>query len=84
MNVTRNVRSLYINRLFTFQSFVTPADQFKSGVICGIDREKALRLLCRITAVIVSRTPELVDSRLCRIAAPAPEVESGQRLAIAA
>lgn len=32
-DVTRFVRSLFINRLLTFQSFVTPADQFEGALV---------------------------------------------------
>lgn len=84
MNITRIVRSLFINRLFTFQSFVAPADQVKRAMIGCIYREETLRFLGGISAVIISRTPELIDLRLFRISSPAPEVNAGQWLSVAA
>ena len=35
-DVTRFVRSLFSNQLFTFQSVIAPADQLKSAMIGGI------------------------------------------------
>lgn len=35
-DVTRNVRSLFSNQLFTFQSVIAPADQVEGAFIGGI------------------------------------------------